>query len=369
MNTPLGPLASLDLKNPKTCLEILFHDKHQIAEGMVVESLFDQIIERIPAAVEGKDVHILDVDTFVVRNPQDFSQAYAFVLSWPQRKQTGLKRYFIALGKKITTYQVEFVYGDGFRARLVREGKPASHWEKLDVLLGSLSIRSSTDYVVDSQVRDEHRQQASFWGYLLSTYGDRLAEKVAIPRLLANWGIQPWFRSVWNVDRVLLVGDSLWVLEAKHKFPYEQGNRLQFGLNTGEVFLIRDLINCGINIIHSIVVKPYWNTHMGSSYLTSSYNARENALVIGRTIDKNAVSEVLRSATARSQGHTTLTGKGKLNYKALAASDFSLLSNLANPDAVAQGIAHLLNGSLNVKCTDDHLRAARLTIPAGEDQP
>ena len=53
MQTPLGDIAGLDLDSVKTAYDILAHDKHQIAEGMVVESLFDQIIEYIPKVVGG----------------------------------------------------------------------------------------------------------------------------------------------------------------------------------------------------------------------------------------------------------------------------------------------------------------------------
>ena len=361
MMTPLGSLESLDLKNPQTSFDILALDKHQVAEGMVVESLFDQIIERIPAAVRGEQAHILDVDTFVVRDPEVSTKGYAFVLSWSGRKLTGLGRYLAALGRVYTTYQVAYVDGVGFSARLVREGKATDGWDALESVLAQLAVRSERTYSVDRRVRRQDRQLASFWGYLRETYGDRLAERVAVPRLLVNWGLQPWFRFVWNIDRVLLVGNSLWVLEAKHKFPYEHAGRLQFGLNNGEARLIRDLIRCDIGVVHSIVVKPYWDMNIGSSYLISSFNARQSALVIGRTIDEAAIRQILGSATARSPGHTTLTGDGRLNYKPLAASDFALLANLADPDAVAGGIAQLLDGRIARQCTDADLRAARLT--------
>lgn len=361
MMTPLGALESLDLKDPKTCFDILSHDKHQVAEGMVVESLFDQIIERIPAAVGAVEVHVLDVDTFVVRDPRVFTRGYAFVLSWKGRKQTGLKRYLLALGKVFTIYQVEYVDGAGFMTRLVREGRPASKWTLLESILKTLSDRNNGNYEVDTRIRRPERQLASFWGYLYETYGDRLADKIAVPRLLVNWGIQPWFRSVWNIDRVLLVGDSFWVLEAKHKFPYEHSGRLRFGLNNGEAYLIRDLVSCGIKVIHSIVVKPYWDMNVGSSYLLSNYNAKQRALVIGRTIDKAEIEQIIGSTTARSPGHTTMTGDGKLKFKSLAASDFVLLSNLADPDAVARGIVQLLDGRVEHRCMDEDLSAARIT--------
>jgi hypothetical protein len=135
---------------------------------------------------------------------------------------------------------------------------------------------------------------------------------------------------------------------------------LQFGLNSGEAYLIRDLINSGINVIHSIVVKPYWNMNVGSSYLMSNYNAKQNAVVVGRVVDKAGIEKIIGSATACSPGHTTMTGDGKLKYKPLTASDFSLLSNLADPDAVARGIAQLLDGCMGHQCRDENLRGARI---------
>lgn len=48
MQTPWGWLANLDLTSLDLCRKIISSDNHQLAEGLVVESLIDQIYERIP---------------------------------------------------------------------------------------------------------------------------------------------------------------------------------------------------------------------------------------------------------------------------------------------------------------------------------
>src|SRR5690606_28758157 len=117
------------------------------------ESLFDQIIERIPAALGGKQARVLDVDTFVVRDPQVSTKGYAFVLSWSGRELTGLGRYLKALGRAFTTYQVAYVDGAGFSARLVRDGKAAGGWDALKSVLAQLAVKSERTYSVDGRVR------------------------------------------------------------------------------------------------------------------------------------------------------------------------------------------------------------------------
>lgn len=67
MQTPWGRLAGLDLASLDLCSEILSRDKHQLAEGLVVECLVDQIHERIPAY--RPSAILLDVDTAIARHP------------------------------------------------------------------------------------------------------------------------------------------------------------------------------------------------------------------------------------------------------------------------------------------------------------
>lgn len=73
-----------------------------------------------------------------------------------------------------------------------------------------------------------------------------------------NWAIQPWFRFAWNVDRIFLVDDQLWLFEVKHKLPFSdrETDDLIFGLNNGEVTNFSLLADCGIRTLFSIMVKP-----------------------------------------------------------------------------------------------------------------
>lgn len=363
MITPLPPLVGRSLDDASTCLHILTHDKHQIAEGMVVESLFDQIIEFIPENLPGEVTHVLDIETFITRSATDFNKAYAFILTRRGSYPTGLGRFVSALQRGFTVYQVEYVDDAGFKARHVGDFKKPGAWQPLERLMEAIG-RPSGEYVVAREVRNEDRQLASFWGYLRDTHGDRLRDKVAIPRLLVNWGIQPWFRSVWNIDRVILVGDRLWALEAKHKFPYETAGGLRFGLNNGEAFLIRDLAACGINALHTIIVKPYWDMNVGSSYLLNGFEARKNALVIGRIYDKPEINKLLQVGSSSSPAHTSITGVGRLKFKAIPAAEFHHLGRLSDPDDAAQRIGQLLRGGSGVLCQESDLRNARLESPA-----
>jgi hypothetical protein len=64
MQTPWGELGSLDLADHEVCRTILAQDKHQLAEGLVVERVFDQIFDDVPAHLEG--AVLLDADTAIV---------------------------------------------------------------------------------------------------------------------------------------------------------------------------------------------------------------------------------------------------------------------------------------------------------------
>lgn len=359
MDTPLGPLGSLDLDDPKVCFEILAQDKHQIAEGMVVESIFDQIIELVPSAIEQKPVQIIDVDTFITRDSNDFRKAYAFVLTRTGNYPAGLGRYMIALGKVFTVYHVARRTTTHFEVREVSDGK-AGAWRRLEELLCAISEPVKDGYKVSESVRETHRQLSSFWGYLQNTYGGRVKDRIALPRLLVNWGLQPWFRAVWNVDRVMLVGNEVWALEAKHKFPYGSAGALRFGLNNGEAFVIRDLIHCGIGVLHTVIVKPFWDRNTPPGYLINNLQARSQALVLGTVFDQQTIHSLLKQRSAASPDHTSITGSSTLNYKGMDVNRFHTLSSLSEPDAVATNMAKLLSGNWHSPCTEAMLQKARI---------
>ncbi|MFV0294973.1 MAG: hypothetical protein ACK5JT_02505, partial [Hyphomicrobiaceae bacterium] len=62
MQTPLGPLKDLDLGDHDVCAAILAEDKHQLIEGLVFESYFDQYLLSLTEASDQK-VQLVDVDT------------------------------------------------------------------------------------------------------------------------------------------------------------------------------------------------------------------------------------------------------------------------------------------------------------------
>src|SRR5690606_11627144 len=141
-------------------------------------------------------------------------------LVWMRRPTDGLGRYLLALERVACVHLVEFREGE-FLATERSGGQRAGAPVPLQDLLGRLSGRKPSFPRVDLNVRDAHRQRAAFWGYLSDTYRDeRLWNEVVLFRLFINFGVQPFFRGVWNLDRICLCGDRLWMLEAKHKYPF-----------------------------------------------------------------------------------------------------------------------------------------------------
>lgn len=358
MQTPLGLIADLDLDNPQTVYDILALDKHSIAEGMVVESIFDQIIEHIPKVVEGDSAILLDVETFIARDPKNFGNAHAFV--WARTMGEGLGRYLRTLSKGFNVYLLKWCDSSAsFKARIFQAGQPIK-WIPLEELVGKLGHEHCQRYEVDESVRNRERQLGAFWGYLKESHGKYLKDRVALPRLLVNWGIQPWFKSVWNIDRIIIMGGQIWALEVKHKFPYGEPGPLRFGLNVGEGYMLRDLARVGIKGLHTIVVKPYWNTNVGSSYLVSNYDVRDQAMVVGMTINEREIGRILARSSESSPTHTSVNGKTKPKYKPMLLSDFTSLSFLAKREEIAKRICLLLQGRLNEPCNDDQLRALKI---------
>lgn len=354
--TPLGPLSSLNLDSADTCMDVLSMDKHQIAEGMVVESLFDQIVKRIPPQVGGA-VHVLDVETFVASGK---GSMYAFV--WWREAGLGLGRYLKALENKFTVFGVRLdPQNSCFEVCSISGGKRSSMWEPLHDFLAQMGLKKQEPYVVSDDVRDRKRQLSAFWGYLMQTHGARLKERVALPRILVNWGIQPWFKHVWNIDRVMVEGNRIWVLEVKHKYPFRRDGALFFGLNNGEARLLDLLHQCGISCVHAVVVKPSWGKDAGSMYLINDYEAKRRAMLVGLVVDERCVDQIRAASTGRSGAYTSVTGSSQLTYKFLPVTWFTPLASLADPDASALRLVALMRGCLTDRCSEKLLGDLRMT--------
>lgn len=358
METPFGSLRDINLDDAQAIYDILAHDKHSVAEGMVVESLFDQIIEYIPKVVEGSAAILLDVETFITRDREDFNLRHAFV--WARTKGEGLGRYLNALEKGFRVYLLEWVEDSAFfMARVIRRGRTVKQMP-LAELVEELGRRHGKKHEVAAAVKDAERHLGAFWGYLKQRPRGYLKYNVALPRLLVNWGIQPWFTSVWNIDRIVIMGDSIWALEVKHKFPYGDPGPLEFGLNTGEAYLLKDLVKIGINALHAIIVKPYWDKKVGSSYLVTDFDVRDKALLLGVTLRTREISRILAAAPRSSPSHTSIDGQTKQKFYGMAATDFNRLSFLCNREEIAKRLCLLLQGKLTDYCSDDQLRSLRI---------
>lgn len=360
MDTPWGHLSELDLANHVVCRDILAADKHQLLEGLIAESLFDQILARVPGR-DSNNLVAVDVETAVVdtRHERGPDRWLAFV--WARTRGAGLRRYLDALQTKFRTWYVSLDRKAGeFLAQEWRDGRLQGDKLPLPQVARFLSGREAAPVSISRAVRDELRQQQGFWGYLSSHYGPDLGDRVVLPRLFLNHGIQPWFRRVWNVDRVFVHGAKILHCEIKHKFPIS-GGQLTFGINDGELLLIGRLASAGVGCLHTVIVKPDWSKDRGSMYLVNDLRLKNRAAIIATTIDHDRVAGLLASTQYTSGRHTSFTGNTDVGYRVIPVSDFSRIGALADPvDALAARIAGMMTGvDIPEQATDNWLREMR----------
>lgn len=357
MQTPWGPLGSLDLSSHDLCLEILSCDKHQLAEGLVVENLFDQIVDGLPDILQ--DAHLLDIDTAVVDTHNErIGRWHAFV--WIRTSTPGLGRYLSALEKRFRTWVVRLdEERTDFLVREYRNGRSSGEKIPITPFMEQLSGRQASPVSVSPEVRDRARQQQSFWGFLTGTYKSELGEKVIMPRLFLNHAIQRWFRAVWNLDRILVHENRIWLLEIKHKFPFGR-KELRFGINRGELGVFSRLSEAGIDCFHAILAKPSWTRDTGSGYLLNQLEQREHAALIGCILDQEVIHRMQQGPQGSSPSHTTFTGAGQLSYSSLPASAFRRLGMItASRAALADSLARALESSGLPQVTDQWLSSLR----------
>ncbi|MGF6557862.1 hypothetical protein ABIA48_004242 [Pseudomonas sp. S30_BP2TU TE3576] len=336
--------------------EFLSLDKHTVAEGMVFEDVFDQVLERVPKYLH-REVVVLGVETFVAKNSS--GKLVAFV--WSRSAGVGLRRYLRALAVRCEVYVVMWEAGEcRFYAKSYPSVVKENKYVPLIELVSKIGNVNSREHQVDLSVRNQARQLGAFYGHLSNVHLGRTKERVALTRYLVNCIIQPWFSGVWNIDRVLLVDEELIALEAKHKYPFGQGEWSGFGLNDGEAFLLGELIDCGVRVLHTILVKPYWDKNVGSSYLLSNLKARDNAHVLGIEMTRQYIDRVLRRKSRAAPAETSIDGKNKVYYKSLYVREFFSMSVLSKVEEVAEKIAGLIDGQLSTKITDVELLSARL---------
>ena len=166
MWTPVGPVDTLDLRDHELCAELLAHDNHQLVEGIVFESVFDQYVAAIAAASNGTVRAIpVEIATVKLPSPAHGQPAYgAFV--WAKRRTEGLGRFLIALG---TCYRVWLIQWSAehrrFNAAPFSDGRRSGPVAPLDAVCADVSDRDTPCYeTVDRRVRNPQRIKQSVWG-------------------------------------------------------------------------------------------------------------------------------------------------------------------------------------------------------------
>jgi hypothetical protein len=360
MDTPWGPLVGLQeqvMSSHEKALEILSADKHQLVEGLVVESIFEQIVSRIPECA-GQKVIALDVESIVVDTYRKSERWIAFI--WARRLGDGLGRYLQALEKKkVVPYLVTWKGGE-FLAAETKGGKRVMKDIPLPTLMSELARGRPRQFAVDPSVKDRARQNQAFWGPISSFYGKRLWSHVVLPRILINCCIQPYFRAIWNLDRVFVLGDDIWLFEIKHKYPMEKGGNLSFGINEGELGMLEHLAGAGIRCLHTVLVKPRWSKSLGSMYLTIDRALQERAAVVATVLHKEKIAEIMSRESGSSGAETSIDGKSRMNYKPLAATEFTKLGVLSDrTDDLALRMFETMLGESSSPVSASWLRALK----------
>jgi hypothetical protein len=356
METPWGSLEALDLADHELAAAILSADKHQLAEGLVVECLFDQIVANV-AGISGRNIIALDVDSVVVDTRRKEDRWIVFV--WAKTLGEGLGRYLLALETRFIPYLVTYRNGE-FMVTRVRAGKREPYARPLQELMMELSDGKVTPFVVDASVKDPNRQRQAFWGFISEYYKDDLAGRVVLPRIFINCAIQPYFRSVWNLDRIFVVDNEVWVFEVKHKFPMDWKG-LQFGINDGELGMLEMLADAGIRCLHTVLVKPHWSKDIGSMYLLNDLNMRARAAIIAVVLDGTMISEITGRRSGRSGAHTSITGSSGLRFKCIPAARFKKLGLLSDPPSdVAARMLSVMSGASSEPVTDGWLQSQKM---------
>lgn len=363
MKTPWGDLRDLDLSDAQQAETILCGDKHQLVEGLVVECLFDQFLHSLCADTPG--VIALNVETAIAQ-PREYGDKKIAIV-WARKKVTGLGRYLLALEKKFQVFVVGYRPDSGFFGYRREGGKRSGEILTIDDLLASVAVQEYREFKVATEVRDDRRLRAAIWGFLFPHHRNDLAEKVLLPRLLMNCGIQPRFEFAWNVDRVFLVDDQLWLLEVKHKFPFtDRGTSdLIFGLNNGEVSNFSLLADCGIRTLFSILVKPKWSKTIGSLYMMTDLRARENTAVIGQILDSARLKQLKKTSSGVTGSDTTITGEKNsgLRYKSIPAKEFGSFGRFSDrPSDLAARMVAEMRGVSSPRVRDADLKSLKMAF-------
>lgn len=329
--TPLGLLSTLTPADTETARRLLSHEKSQVADGLLSELIFDRMFEGIP---ETTGILRPALETAIAWAPEPLWQWLAFVWPHPPLSQ-GTGRYLAALEERFQVMIIE--WDDAARQFFIQPVHRGQRHGKRSALAPWL--RSFCNWVPQPFAAEDAGcnliRHDEVWGHLRAHYGAALAEQVTLPRILMNYGLQPWFRALWNVDRILMTPEALWAAELKHKFPGPKhkgpGLPLYFGLNTGQQSVYEHFTACGMRCLHLVMAKPFWTEEVGAAYLVTEAHARDRVALLAHELDAAHFDEMKRREVLESYGNTTITAHADaiLKFNAILIHEFAHVGMLA----------------------------------------
>jgi hypothetical protein len=342
-------LNELNLNDHGTQLKILSYDKHQTVEGLYIEPFAMNYMN----ALARFGVSSIDVVTVLAKNikEQRGPAPARCVFIWDRSLNQDSKRY-IELLRSLhpkTTYIIDY---DDYICNFFcfKPENSAARYPLQEYLRRKREMDKISFPVIDAKVKDTVRHNSAFWGRLIDAFKneDEFKNEVLLNRMLKNFAIQPFFKFLWDLDRIISYKNRFWELELKHKYPFSSPDGLAFGINVGQAKLINELAAKGLNTLHLILVKPSWSKEIAPGYIFNQKDVQRKVLLIGMVINKQKIQQAMAGHIGKSDESTSFTGKNQLNYCRLPAKSFFLLGSYEDPiERVAENILTLLNSEFS----------------------
>jgi hypothetical protein len=329
-------------------------------EGMVIEEFTDQVFSLLRA----RNVFPVNHATLIVQRWVDGKPKLKAAAVWIKEDGKGMQDYLQALS---TIWPVIPVRYDGtkqsfFTSNSYMSGLPLPEQEcHLHDKLIEWTKQKPKYISIDEKVRDRVRQMRSFWGFLEATPLN-LLDDVVLPRVFKNFGVNPFFNSAWDVDRIVTDNGKLWSLEIKHKYPAidRRRNELYFGLNEGAAEVITEMHEGEISSLHIIAIKPVWNKKQSPDYLRNNRSAAEKCMLVALVLSPHILSKYSKNK-GTSGSHTTYSGRGETNYLKIPATEFVRIGMLTDKsETIAKRIHGVMHNANLPNVTDKELLSLKV---------
>lgn len=354
--TPIGPLETLKTDQPQTLINLFSFDKHNTLEGILIEGLVDQFLSELqPLGIQQIDCTVVKSSKFKESYskskrpvwwlwPRDYNEDSINILSHALA-QINNATFFIC---HYNSQQFDFCFSNSTqvaeRAPDLNKCKNIVKVQEFLACIRNINLSELKFTKPSKDVTDQRRLSSAITNGLFNVYKNSFFYNVVLQRIYKNFVIQPFFDSLWDLDTLLLLPDNRIIqLEIKHKYPYGK-HQLRFGINKGQVDLIKELSDIGIDTLHIIIVKPIWNMKQDPEYLINDEEKKRKTLILACYIDKNSSQELISSLTKYSRKtHTSFDGESNNAYKEVNVEKFCILGTLNEPKSnIAANIQKLI---------------------------